>query len=723
MDKQYDVEEILKEIRDKRRHEQQVHSEEPAAPVATQDREEPASSAPSQELPDDREEDAGPVPAQETPATNRRRKKFVVHIPDDELPAAPAQEEQQEPLSAAANPTDSQTRTFAPPQAAQEPQEGQQSAPEGESAPLEEASEEPAPSKYSDYESYEDTPEIQKDLKGTRRMLLVRLFVTGVALVLTSYLLLAQSFGLPLPEALSPQEHLFTFVLAGAGITIVAALFCPTVVGGGLLSLLTMKADGDSLTGVTVLACIGQGIFLAFYPPALESNYVWLYYPVAALLLFCNTIGKLIMIKRIDRNFKLVSSSYEKNAVLELEDRELVLQMTKGFQSGNDRICYAVPTDFLSNFLDESYSDDYNDRMTRIMAPLSVLFALIAAGACYFFTQNWAVAVTGFTAILCFSTPATAVLVGNIPLNRMAAKLSKWGAMISGYDAVERFSGIEVAAVRASDLFPGESVVLHGIKVFEESRIDEAILDAASVVLSRESTLTNIFMNIIGQNTKMLKKVTGMVYEDGMGVSAWIDGKRVLIGNRTLMENHEVDIPSHDYENKFIQGDRQILYLANSGRLTAMFVLSYRPDEAVAQQLEKLLYRGIGLSVYTNDPNVTAGMISSLYDYPKDLVYIISSRAQHELQPYLEKRPRARGGVAYTGSGISYFQAITAAHMVRSSITVGTILQIIGMFVGFGAATFFSLTGAFVSIPSWVALCYQLFWLVAIAIVPNIHNK
>ena len=91
----------------------------------------------------------------------------------------------------------------------------------------------------------------------------------------------------------------------------------------------------------------------------------------------------------------------------------------------------------------------------------------------------------------------------------------------------------------------------HGIKTFGQRRIDEAILDAASVVCSCETTLADIFLQVIEGKQDILKPVDSVVYEDGMGLSAWVDSKRVLIGNRELMLNHGVDIPSKDYEERY----------------------------------------------------------------------------------------------------------------------------------------------------------------------------
>ena len=82
---------------------------------------------------------------------------------------------------------------------------------------------------------------------------------------------------------------------------------------------------------------------------------------------------------------------------------------------------------------------------------------------------------------------------------------------------------------------------LHGIKTFDQKRIDEAMVDAASIVCKSDCVLSYIFTQMIGGNEKILKKADSIVYEDSMGISAWVDGKRVLIGNRELMMNHNIE--------------------------------------------------------------------------------------------------------------------------------------------------------------------------------------
>lgn len=79
---------------------------------------------------------------------------------------------------------------------------------------------------------------------------------------------------------------------------------------------------------------------------------------------------------------------------------------------------------------------------------------------------------------------------------------------------------------------------------------------------------------------ELLKPVDDLVYEDGMGLSAWVDGKRVLIGSRELMLNHEIQSPDRDYELKF-RRTAEVLYILQFGELTAMFIVIYNPSPDV----------------------------------------------------------------------------------------------------------------------------------------------
>ena len=295
-------------------------------------------------------------------------------------------------------------------------------------------------------------------------------------------------------------------------------------------------------------------------------------------------------------------------------------------------------------------------------------------------------------------------------MRRAQKSLSKEGAQLTGFEAVDTFSEINGVTVDASELFPSDNVLLHNIKMFEKRRIDEAILDASSALCSFDGTIKNVFMKIIQGKMEILKKVENLVYEEGMGLSAWVDGKRVLIGNSALMRHHEIYTPSADYEAKYRTGGRELIYLSNSGELTAMFVVSYQPDPQIAQELYALERKGIGLIVRSTDPNLTAEKIAQVYDLPVEMVHVIPAKLHSDFDILTSPKDTASSGLSFTGGAASLFHGVTAAVSVKSAIAMGTVLQIVGILLGYGIMTVFTLLGAMQNVNGLAVVAFQLLW-------------
>ena len=148
---------------------------------------------------------------------------------------------------------------------------------------------------------------------------------------------------------------------------------------------------------------------------------------------------------------------------------------------------------------------------------------------------------------------------------------------------------------------------------------------------------------MIQDRTDILQDVDTLVYEQDMGMSGWVGGRRVLIGNRRLLENHGVDVPSRDYEARYARDHRQLVYLSTAGELSAMFVVSYIADEGIMEALDALTGAGVTLLVRTCDPNVTEDMVCRVFDL--DPYYVEHGRPGRPALEQLRTNPgRKRGG-------------------------------------------------------------------------------
>ena len=138
------------------------------------------------------------------------------------------------------------------------------------------------------------------------------------------------------------------------------------------------------------------------------------------------------------------------------------------------------------------------------------------------------------TALLTAGCCVGSALVVNLPLERESKKAAASNSVMLGYQSVDDFYDTNALLAEASDLFPKGSIRIQGLKVFSGAKVDNVLLDAASLVYRAGSILKFAFAEMIPER-EQLHQVDDFVYEDGLGLCGWIANRRVLFGGREMM--------------------------------------------------------------------------------------------------------------------------------------------------------------------------------------------
>jgi len=448
-----------------------------------------------------------------------------------------------------------------------------------------------------DFTGYEDSRLIAEELHYRSRSSLITLLITGlvelVLLVLT--LLTALAGDLPVPLAAYLLIQLF-------GLGLMMGLNYRAV-GRGFSGLFMLRANSDTapaLAGTVVLV----DVMLRFSDASVQPPY-WA--PLAGLLLTFCALGHYLHAQSVRRNFAFVSYHGDKYAATLIEEENAVREIgRRAAGTGEATVGYFHRTAFLTDYLSNAEEDHQGDDWSRWMVPtalgVSVLLSLLAWLMSDFVVGffGW---MTVFTGLVCLTMPATQMAV-QLPLSHCGRTMLARGGFLVGWKAVRQFGQLDALVVDMADLYPDESMLLHGIKTFSGTHIDEAILSAASLVVRSGGPLSMIFRRIIENKEELLSEVESLVYEQGMGLSGWVDGRRVFVGNRRLLQNHGVDVPSADYEARYAKDGRRLVYLSIAGQLSAMFVVSYLPDPEIQDALQDLCRSHVTLLVRSCDPNI-----------------------------------------------------------------------------------------------------------------------
>ena len=571
----------------------------------------------------------------------------------------------------------------------------------------EEEEERPRPRRSRDGEE-EERPRVRigAQLQGMKTGLIIRLVVNLLCAAGVIYLMLAPGHELPIPDYF--MENPSHYLWLGVGMVVLSALVAGNTVGGGIISLVCLRPNNDSYSAIGVFACLVQGAYMAMRPEMMGDYAANLYLPMAALLLLFNTVGKLILRGRVAGSYRFIAQEGAKHTAAIIEDYDLAGRIGGDIIDDDPEIAYFTRSAGVLAFLDQAFSESKAEDVSKVIAPMTAVAALVMALISYPFHKDLFPSACVFTAALCITAPVAGVIAANLPIALANRKLGRWGTTLCGYSAVDQFAGVNQVLLRGYDLFPPESVTLHTIKPFNRTPMDQVVIDIASVLSQCGSTLTQIFTGMIDR-PEMLRQTESFLCEDGKGVSAWVEGRRVLIGNRELMKSYGVAIPPKEYEDQYGQG-KQILYISNSGQAAAMCVLSYKADKQMRRALEVLADRDIAVCVYTTDPNVTAERVSQTSAFPRELVKVIPAALHREVDRYLDPNAKARAGMVHNGTPSSYIRGVAAARSCDNALTVETALLLLSVVVGFALVTFFAFTGGMPAL-TWVTIAaYQAFW-------------
>ena len=360
--------------------------------------------------------------------------------------------------------------------------------------------------------------------------------------------------------------------------------------------------------------------------------------------------------------------------------------------------------------------------ISGVLAPITILAAVVMALLEYFLAKGTVFeAVSIFTSALCITSPLAATLGSHMPLRSANEGLNRWRANLLNEDAVEELHDTDGVLLRGSDLFPSGSITLHGIRTFEKKPIDEAILNAASVLCSVDNSLTGIFRGMI-TNEKNLKAVESVACEEGKGISAWVDGGRVLIGNRGLLLAHGVAVPPIEVEAGFTAEGKELLYLSNFGSLSAGFVISYHADKQLRTQLRELEKVGIALMVHTTDPNITPARVAQVYGLQEENIHMVPAALQREAEAALDGTGETAAEMVSGGMAGTLHSLLSAQREYGIAKAI-SVLLVLSVLIGFAIITLLAYSGALSRVTWWSLGAYQLLWFIPTVLLGLVRKK
>ena len=560
--------------------------------------------------------------------------------------------------------------------------------------------------------------EIRVNINLLRNAVFFRTVSLAVLTIIGAFLAIGESSYTLLYPALSQlmtvRRYCFLHLILGL---LILFITFPTVING-MRKLFHREADSDTIAAMPLIPCLLTILATIFVPEPMQHNLVHIFLPVSSFILLMNSIGKLFIIRRATRNFALLTKNFEKYIVTCVQSETAAEELTRGVVQDYPILATIRKTKQMSDFLRHTYASDLADRFSKKLAPIVAGISLLLAAAITGIrigvletpAENIPFFCSVLTMLLTAGCSAGIPLTVNLPLDRASKRLCPHGCTLLGYQSVDDFYDVNSILVPAATLFPKQSITISGIKNFSGFQVEEALLDAASMVYAADSILQNAFAALVEEKDGgMLYQVEDCSYEDNLGICGWIRHRRVLLGNREMMMAHHVEgMPTKVRELEMTSGSQDVLYLSVSGVVAGMFVIDITADPMVKRQMQRLKEEQISVVVKSVDSCITLQRLTTLFGVPDSMLKILPSADNDLYEKETAPLQDVSASTIHDGSFFGTARLLLEARSIKRAATTGLLLQVIAVILGLSICIGYILVNGYDNITSQTLLFFQL---------------
>ncbi len=578
-----------------------------------------------------------------------------------------------------------------------------------------------------EYRSEEDKERIKKfilnDCKKSKTRFTLSLLLTAAMFLLFCFNGKFAATTAEMAAGETGAERVFALLnllIFGVGLFV-----CRDILKDGIKPLKKLKVTADTSVSVACAITLLQSLLVLIAPSFFFSQSLNVYSLLAMFALTLNSLGRHMTAKRAKGNFGFVISSFNKYTARFYHDPRMTAKILSNTSIKSSKIVFQKRTSFLKNFIKLTYAEDEGTGMSEKFTIPSAVVCLLVSVLYFVLSKSFMGALSVLSVMLCMAVPMCGRLLGALPLYQLSKNSLRNQAMVVGYPAVEHFSDSCAIMIDAKELYPEGSVHMNGIKTFSGRKIDDALFAAAAVMVNAGGAMAGMFDGIIqGNKEEVLPPVESLVYEDEKGLIGWVNNERVLVGNRFLLEKHGIEPPPIDYERKYRKGGNEILYLASSGELVAMFIIEYSANRRVMDALRRMESNGMSLLVRTVDVNITPERISKDFGIYHETVKVLPTALGNIIRDeMIGKEKSAPALIATKGGVVPLGRAVSGCIKAKKNISLSLAIQAIEILLGLLLVTTIVLFAGIQQLGAIEMFIFCLFWSIAVVIAPFIQKS
>jgi Cu+-exporting ATPase len=297
------------------------------------------------------------------------------------------------------------------------------------------------------------------------------------------------------------------------------------------------------------------------------------------------------------------------------------------------------------------------DKVVNIFVPLVVSISILTFAVWFFVFKDQGLALTTMVAVLAISCPCALGIATPAAIMIGVGKGAENGVLIKNSAVLEVVQNLDTVVFDKTGTLTRGKLDVTDIVADDE----KSILDIAAVAekWSEHPIGQAIVRKAQGEGNDVAEPEAFEALP-GFGVSAKVEGKNVLIGNRALMRNNGISIEhlERDAEKLETEG-KTVLIVASEGKAIGAVAVSDTAKEHSKEAVETLRKMGLNVIMLSGDTKTTAEAIAKQLGINEVLAEVVPAQKVEEI-----KKLQSKGHfVAMVGDGINDAPAITQANV------------------------------------------------------------
>ena len=252
------------------------------------------------------------------------------------------------------------------------------------------------------------------------------------------------------------------------------------------------------------------------------------------------------------------------------------------------------------------------DQVSAYFVPFVLLFALLTA--VFWSTLGYGLNVIFLTSmsVLVIACPCALGLAAPISVIIGMGKAAEKGVLIRNGEALQKASQINAILLdKTGTITEGQPAI---VDISIADKIDKlwVLQLAGSIEQSSEHPIAQAIVNEVKKEKIELLPIQSFKAMIGFGVSAVIDGKKVLLGNKKLMRDNDIyDRHLDETAQNFSLKGQTPVYIAVDNKIAAILAIADPIKPTSIEAVRKMKQLGLDVFMVTGDNSRTASAIAA----------------------------------------------------------------------------------------------------------------